>query len=52
MAGVTDTQQHSGHRQHPGPLLAARGGWAMDGALGVCIVNSYRGLHTHSQICI
>lgn len=40
MAGATDTQQHSGHRQHPGPLLTGRGGRAMDETLGVRIVNS------------
>lgn len=43
MAGVTDTQQHSGHRQHPGPRLTGRGGWAVDETLGVCIVSGLEG---------
>jgi len=40
MAGVTDTQQHSGHQQHPGLQLTGRGGWATDETLGVCIVKA------------
>lgn len=43
MAGVTDTQQHSGHQQHPGPPLTGRGGWPTDETLGVCIVSVWWG---------
>ena len=64
MAGVTDTQQHSGHQQHPGPQLTGRGGLGFGWNIGcvcvcVCVCAHCEGLgwwagelNMHSQICI